>query len=364
MSSSERHRPQVIHIAESFAGGVSAAIRDYARNTPQFDHGLVYAPRSDAPMNDGDLDGFTFAVELPKNHFDRIRSVRRVIRENSSAIVHAHSSFGGLYARLAVRKGRTAGLFYTPHCYAFERRDVPALARLGFRTIEWLLAFNTTGFIACSRREASLSMWPIARARVQFVPNVPPREVRARAGAHRDNGEEIVVAAAGRLGEQKDPGYFIEVVRALRATDSRVRPVWVGGGDPELEARMRAEGIRVTGWLERAEGLEALRRADVYVHTASWEGFPLAILEAAGLGVPAMVRRIPAFEGLELPAMLEQPADAAAVWQQFATADARNTVAESMRSVLAGYTDDSQAHALTGAYAHQFARQDQEVTPA
>ncbi len=63
-----------------------------------------------------------------------IAGVRRLVSQLAPDVVHAHSSFPGVYARAALLHGPR--LVYTPHCFAFERRDVGWVARSTYRAVE------------------------------------------------------------------------------------------------------------------------------------------------------------------------------------------------------------------------------------
>ncbi|ROP57729.1 glycosyltransferase [Rathayibacter sp. PhB185] len=345
----------VVHVAESFAGGVSAAVRDYVGSTPQYRHELVYAPRDDAPLNIDDLEGFERVTELPGGTLARVKTVRSVVRRHESVVVHAHSSFAGVYARLAVRKGRPAAIVYTPHCYGFERRDVSAGARSIYRVIEGVLALNTSGYAACSPREAKLSHWPFARATSSFVPNVAPLNLPGPIESVSADGA-LRVVGAGRLAPQKDPDFFVECVGALRAAGLEIDAVWIGGGNPVIEDRLRRGGVTPTGWLARTAALEELRAADLYIHSAAWEGFPIAVLEAAALGVPTIARRIPAFEGVDMPELFDSPQELGRLRPVLESERGRRRLLEDLRIAVASFSRPEQARVLTELYERSFQR--------
>ncbi|MEW6107752.1 MAG: glycosyltransferase [Nitrospirota bacterium] len=48
------------------------------------------------------------------------------------------------------------------------------------------------------------------------------------------------------------------------------------------------EYILFSGWLQPPEVAEALRRADIFVHPARWDPFPVVVLEAMATGLPVL----------------------------------------------------------------------------
>lgn len=292
----------VIHVTESFGGGVATAIKDYCRNYPDVEHHLIYSPREDAPLSPTDLEGFVTVGQLPESHLGRIRVLREFLSAHRDAIIHAHSSYAGAYVRATIRKSRRRPIVYTPHCYGFERLDVSKGRRAIFWLLEWLFAFNTNVFAGCSSREVGLSEWPLVSARRVLVPNVPASDLDQDLKPRKPQGKMAVVGA-GRLSPQKDPAFFRDCVDQLRNSGLDIDARWIGGGDPEMETMLEEGGITLTGWLPRAEALGHLKTADLYIHTALWEGFPLAVLEASILNVPTLVRDIDAFE--DIPAELK-----------------------------------------------------------
>lgn len=282
---------RVLHVTESYGGGVAYAIETYIRNSADVDHHVLAAVREAAKPRD-QLPGATYAT-LPSGSIKAILALRRSVKALKPDVVHAHSSIAGVLCRVALANRRTRRLVYTPHCYAFERTDVGAPARTLFRAAEWLLARNTGILAACGEREAVLSR-DLGHRDVRLIPNVASAKIGQ---AHQlDPGPQPILSAGGRLSAQKDPGHFLDVKRRLDAHLPEARWRWVGGGDEAWAARLRAADIEVTGWLPQQDSMAKIAESTVYLHTAQWEGFPLAVLEAVRMQVAVLVRPIKAFD--------------------------------------------------------------------
>ena len=122
--------------------------------------------------------------------------------------------------------------------------------------------------------------FPVAKAN----PIVPPEKI---AGMNKR-----VIIAAGRLVEQKRHDRLVEAFFRL----ARQHPDWdlvILGEGPErsaLEAQIRTAGISGRVHLPGFVGNPGdwYQRADIYVMTSSYEGFPNTLLEAMASGLPSI----------------------------------------------------------------------------
>lgn len=337
-------RVVVLHVVESWGAGVRAATIRYAAATPEYEHHVLRGTGRSEFASDGE-EVFASVRVLPPGPRAARRAVRTAARELRPAIVHAHSSYAGVFVRTALRSSRRQRIVYSPHAFAFERRDLPQLLRLAARGVELLLARNTDTIAACSRAE--LATASRLRARAVYVPNVA-----APGGAVPEASTDGVVAV-GRIGAQKDPAFFSDVVELLRARRPALPATWVGDGDDaDARAGLERRGIRVTGWLSSAGARFTTAGAAAYVHTARWEGFPIAILEAVALGVPVVARTVPTLEGAVATPGLTTPAQVAAAVDELLAGGpvARERNLAAWRELLAGNTAQAQAEALRGLY--------------
>jgi glycosyltransferase involved in cell wall biosynthesis len=340
---------RVLHIIESFGGGSASAVEEYVRSTPELHHSVLYGSRPDSARGEDALRRFQSAAPLGTG-LQAVTRIRQEVRRLDVDVVHAHSSFAGLYARNALLARRTP-VVYTPHCFAFERRDLPPAVRGGIRAAEFVLARNTSVFAACSNREGALARSLRRRARVHVVPNVADASQRPADSGKGSRRGAPVIATNGRIGAQKDPAFFLATVRRLRERAPDVRAIWIGGGDAAEEARLRASGVEVTGWIPREEAVDRLGQADLYIHTAAWEGFPMAVLEASALELPIVARSIDALEitdrlmGAPSPELL---ADCA--WKVLSDESVARRNRALWERKLAGNTRAAQRTALEAAY--------------
>ena len=314
-SGSSTDRPRVLHVIEAFDGGVATAVHTVTDATQGVEHTVLLVPR---PSRIGTgwstvrRPGVTYLEsDNGVSALGAMRRIAQVYRELDPVVVHAHSSFAGVYVR-CLPMIPASKIVYSPHCLAFERTDVGPRRRGVFRAVEWALARRTGTFAACNQREAELARSMRHGMQVVDLPHVPDvsREYVGRARPPRP-GEQLVVVAVGRLCVQKDPGYFAEVVRIANERGVSARWLWIGGGDDHTQRELEAQGVEVTGWMPRQSALDAMSASHVFLHTAAWEAQALSVLEAAAIGLPVVARDVPSMSGAPVGQWIATPAEAA-----------------------------------------------------
>lgn len=339
---------KVLHVIESFGAGSAAAVVQYAQSTPDLAHHLLYRPRGaghDIHVPDG---VFVHSVRWSRSRLRAWWEFRRIVRKVEPDVIHAHSSFAGLIVR--TRTSSRLGsppIVYTPHCFAFERRDLSFVTRLVLRFVEAILGVNTDALAACSLREAELARGLRTVPLVQVVPNVSrlaPAERNSAAGPPS-------IVLIGRIGAQKSPLWAAEFAGNLKALNGDVGIRWLGDGDPHMKQVLVDRGVSVDGWVDKEAVLAALLDASVYVHTAAWEGFPLSLLEANAAGIPIVARRIPAFAGAPDLALADSPDQLAAMVSRILSSrTSRASNIDAWTAFLGGNSRPAQAESLTSLY--------------
>lgn len=96
------------------------------------------------------------------------------------------------------------------------------------------------------------------------------------------------MVVVGRISPQKDPDFLLNTLINLKLYPEgrNITLHWLGGGPPEMEKKLLDAGIEVSGMIPHTQLMQRLNDADLYLHTAAWEGMPLTLLEAAKLNIP------------------------------------------------------------------------------
>jgi glycosyltransferase involved in cell wall biosynthesis len=287
---------RILHVTQVYAGGISRAITSLVELMPEAEHHLLWAGYEE-PDPAVPYASVHAMPQSPRAMVTAIRRVRQVVEEIKPDVVHAHSSFGGVYTRLA---GIDVPVFYEPHCYKFDDRQQNAVKRAIFRLAEKALARRSARTVVLSPHEEKLAKALDPKAITHFLPNVATITPSA---AHPATGYEIArdVFMIGRLTGQKDPGYFAQVAEEVHALDPDVTFRWIGDGDAGMRRRLEDADVQVLGWLTGDDLAAELSRSALYFHSAHYEGFPLSLLDAAAFEHPLAVRSIPTFDGMGLP---------------------------------------------------------------
>ncbi|GAA3655645.1 glycosyltransferase [Microbacterium marinilacus] len=337
------NRPRILHVTECYAGGVSRAIETIVRLTPEAEHHLLW--RGDEEP----ADAFPYASrhDLPEFIPNAISRVKAAVDDVKPDLVYAHSSWAGVFTR-AVRL--PSPVVYAPHCYKFDDVSLAAPLRVAFRLAERALAPRTARTVVLSPHEEALAHSLGREVATHYVPNIATLEPDE---THPATGFETArdVIMIGRLSNQKDPAFFADVARIVRAQRPDVTFRWIGDGEDDRRALLEDAGVEITGWVNGEALAAELSRPSLYFHTAIYEGFPLSVLDAAAFEHPVAARGIPAFDELGIPQADSAEAAAVLVLDILEGNEALGRATEASRRLRATMNGDAQRRSLQELFA-------------
>ena len=226
-------------------------------------------------------------------------AVARFAERSNFDLVHLHAERGFIAYVLAARIAGIRKLVRTVHNNfnfdgwlrmrrGFERR---LAQRLGVRFIAIAPGVEET---ERQRYGTSPLLIPNWFDSAHFLPvTLAEREAaRASFGIHAD---EYVMASVGNCSAVKNHTALIEAL--ARCTECSWRYLHVGLEEPGAPERALAEKLGVADRIQFIGAVDdvrpILRAADLYVMPSHFEGFSIAMLEALGVGLPALLAEVP-----------------------------------------------------------------------
>jgi glycosyltransferase involved in cell wall biosynthesis len=252
----------------------------------------------------------------------------RCIKKIQPHVVHAHNVRAALLARLALASAHhQAALMSTLHGLA--PGDYVTACRILRRTSRRVIACAPSVARSLVRAGFPADRIDVITNGAALEPAGPQRQSALRASLQLGPGP--VVVGIGRLVEQKNWPAFIAAAAYLPG------PSYVVAGDGPLRAELAglaaASGgqVRFVGLVSDVAALVGL--ASCVVSTSSWEGLPLALLEALSLGVPAVATAVDGVTDVVPPAaaLLVPPGEPRAVAGAIARILEDGTLASGLR---------------------------------
>jgi glycosyltransferase involved in cell wall biosynthesis len=341
---------RIVHVTNRYVGGVKTAIENLVNSSPEHEHYLVFISKEGEFKTALDSAKFKSVQVLEFTNPIKLASLIRKMSSSWEAnVIHAHSSWAGLYTRILRQK---VIVLYQPHGIAFANPKYGPIPRLALNFVEYLLSFRTTAFLAVGSYEMEIIKSMSPKAPVFLLRNWSRLERKNWKTNPTQNSR--VIGVVGRICLEKDPEYFIQVAHCLRAISSKYTFRWLGAGDADLTARLQGEEIGVTGWLSELEVARELANLDFLVSSSKSEGMPFTLLDALNTGIPAFLRDIPAFTFENLPTYAT-PMDLALAIHSFDL-----TTNENYLKLFQSFRELSAKESLVGHYANLLLRISQQ----
>lgn len=249
-----------------------------------------------------------FSRRAPSSYVRSLRRLRRVVAEGDFSLIHAHSSFSGLLARVARTRGFPP-IVFQPHAWSWLA--VRAELQAPLKLLERALAPRADLLLCVSAEELAVGRAAGLRPRrVVVVANgvVFPATTRDRSSLP----DRPAAGTVARLSHQKG----IDVLMRAAA-----RPEWPAGVSVEVlgtgsdEAELGALGaelgvqerVRLRGYVDAPQG--DLDRWELFVLPSRYEGSPLALLEALAAGLVLVATQVAGVAELMPGSRLTAPVD-------------------------------------------------------
>ncbi len=176
--------------------------------------------------------------------------------------------------------------------------------------------------------------------------------------------DALVCLAVGRLVWAKGYEDLLDAMSLVMVEDSSIHCLVIGDGElrSSLEEKIREKGLtgRVTlaGYRSRDVVLSALKATDIFVMPSRQEGTPIALLEAAALGVPILASScggIPEVVSDGEQALLVQPGNPPMLAQTLLrlakSPELRIQLSQAAKAhIVQGFSLEAQAQATLAAY--------------
>lgn len=245
---------------------------------------IAYSTRKQTPKNYEEyfnkniklikVKNFTRNID-PLKDIKAVIEVRKIIKEEKPDIVHMHSSKAGAIGRIAI-SSKKAKLFYTPHGYAFCKRDETKIKIKLYQMIEKILAKRKCVTIACSKGEYEESL-KVTKNSIYINNGIDIEDINRDILNEPERFADIKnlkICTVGRIGYQKNPELFNEIAESF----PDIQFTWVGDG--ELRDVLKSPNIEILGWCDRDKAIRELYKNDIFILPSLWEGLPITLLEA------------------------------------------------------------------------------------
>jgi glycosyltransferase involved in cell wall biosynthesis len=297
---------RILHLIKGLArGGAEQLLVSQAPylDRKRFDYEVAFLlPDHNAVVGDLETAGLPVHCLHGARGVGWILRLRRLVRGRGIDLVHIHSPYAAVGARLGLwQVGSRPQLVYTEHSvWEFYHRATFWGNVLTYPRNDHVFAVSehVRASIRYPKPLRFLRMPPVET----LYHGLDPSAVRQRAssqGVRKELGvakDAPLVGMVGNFRPEKGHDILLEAAVKVRQVIPDVRFVLVGHGPLETDLRRRAHDLGLDGTIIFAGGREDAPRVagtfDLFALPSRSEGLAIALIEAMALGRPAVVTRV------------------------------------------------------------------------
>lgn len=234
------------------------------------------------------------------NNISAFRQLKKIISENEYDVIHCHTPVAAFLTRLAARKVRKKGtkVIYTAHGFHFFK-GAPLKNWLIFFPVEWISSFFTDVLITINKEDYAFAKRYMYAKRIEYVHGVGINEKKLASSAvsREEKRKELgipenakVLFSVGELNENKNHEVIIKAIAKLNNPDIHYMVAGKGNKEDYLNQLSASLGIQdkvhLLGY--RTDINELLQCSDIFCFPSKREGLSVALMEAAGAGLPVV----------------------------------------------------------------------------
>lgn len=242
---------------------------------------------------------------LSKENVSVYYQVKKILNEESYALIHCHTPIGGVLGRLAARQTKKAGtkVFYTAHGFHFFK-GAPVKNWLIYYTVEKMLSSSTDCLITINPEDYNnakkkhfrttdielLNGVGINLNKFSPTTEVKKKELREKHG-YADT--DIILIYVAELIKRKNQTQAILMMKELIKKHPQTKLLLVGDGQlteeytEMIDTHNLSDSIHMLGFRKDVPDLMSL--SDICISTSRQEGLPVNVMEAMATGLPLVV---------------------------------------------------------------------------
>lgn len=105
--------------------------------------------------------------------------------------------------------------------------------------------------------------------------------------------DKLVIGTVGRIEEQKNPYFILEIMERVVQRNSNAILLWVGEGNLKTDIEIKAKEMGIYNNImflgSRKDVNNILQGMDIFILPSKFEGFPVALIEAQTTGLKCLV---------------------------------------------------------------------------